>query len=258
MGKNEIIDVRREVRRRRVRMGVLAALFILLPLMSFGASKYIEEPESWRHLSGLWSRDLVLRPIGSSGCCEFVSNITGQSPRPSIAPGDSVVSMSLRLIKGRWKHALYQDTYGVILGDVVYAEASFHTVSGSCSSMPVECSGPLILQLSEVVPSEFRGALEALAAMPVAQRNYRQPGAVSIDRRFRASIFLAWLVQYGVWPALFLLMIFCRRNSKRLRRIHPLLRGGRVCPTCEYEMMEREPGVLLCSECGLKCRVGEG
>lgn len=267
MAKDGIIDVRREVKRRRVRTGVLAALCIVLPLMSFGASEYIEEPESWRRMSGFWSRDLLLRPTGSSGCCEFVSNITGQAAwssqtsswqHPSMEAGDIIVTTSLTIIKHRWKYSLYGLVDLITLGDAVYAEVSFQPVSGSCSSMPVECSEPLILQMSEVVTAEFSGALKALAAMPVAQRSYQHPGAVSIDRRFRASIFLAWLVQYGAWPALFLLLIFCGRNSKRLRRINPLLRGDKECPDCKYEMMEREPGVLLCSECGLRCRVGEG
>ena len=251
-----IIDVRAEVRRRKRRewwlCAVMVGLFfpVVWPEVAYfsAAARHREQDHRVRAAVQL-ARD------GAGGCCTVVQReemdhdaVVGAGGWTEWSSLD--VAADIRVRPAVSRVPLVRLPYSS--GWIVSVQVAFEWHDTACMSNDRDCLEPIFLEAMGETPEIHASGLEA------ARARLSSHGA-----RFVVREEIWWRVLAALLPWAFALVMFCVTplmwKQYRVRRAwQAVARGGKVCPACRYELAAQDDGVLWCSECGLKCRVGEG
>lgn len=256
-----IIDVRAEVRRRKRREWVLCAVMVGLFVLAVTPEVvYFSDAAHHRAQDHRVHMALELAPDESGGCCTVVRLQDLEVDRSGVlyttGGGVLVDWASLNVVADLQVRPAVSRVPLVGLpfssGWIVSVDVGFVWVDPVCRSSERACLEPIfLLAMGETPEFHASGVEEARARLS------------SRGARFVLREEIWWRAPAALLPWAFAIVMLCMTplmwRKYRVRRAwQGVLRGGKVCPSCRYELAARDEGVLWCSECGLKCRVGEG
>lgn len=251
-----IIDARAEVRRQKRREWVLCAVMVgLFVLAVIPEVAYFSDAVRHRAQDHRVRVALELAPDGAGGCCAVVRRLE-MAPDAVVGGGAWTEWSSLDVAADIQVRPAVSRVPLVGLpfssGWIVSVQVVFDWNDPSCSSNNRDCLEPIFLRAMGETPEFHASGVEE------ARARLSSRGA-----RFVLREEIWWRAPAALLPWAFAIAMFCMtplmwRKYRVRRRWQGVLRGGKVCPSCRYELAARDEGVLWCSECGLKCRVGEG
>lgn len=251
----DVIDVKAKVRALSLRTFLLfmyAWLFLCFAIAeSFFIGRF-EEGSYGNDPGKLEQRvEITLGPMTGTGCCAVehiqVSPVwrDGEWNRD---PEQLVIS--IHIFRG-----VSYGPMGIRLGESIYGILYvFMPPQGSpCGMMNPACVDDLIRDHARLYPDEYRQAVDLmLVNMRIPRRN------MSTMTQLQWWRLAPGILRFVCIIGAFVCVIVSLPLTVRRIRWGRVLKGERVCPSCRYELAARDDGVLWCSECGLKCRVGEG
>ena len=254
MAKDEIIGVRLEVKHRSRHSLVVSICAFVAACAGLGMALF-ESAEILVHGLRYGFHGLYLDLVGpdSAGCCKVLSVLI---PDTDARHGEYQGLFDLYV---QHEESIARYRPGVMWGlfDVAYGTEERLVIRWSrhatpCGNMSHACMEPILQEVAGIfVEVDER----AFASMIQGMASHRA------DYIYREHHW--WRAFVSVFKWVFLLIglvvpFLLFRRYAVTRKWKSLLKGEYACPACRYELAAQDDGVLLCSECGLKCSVGEG
>ncbi|TVQ76388.1 MAG: hypothetical protein EA380_08805 [Phycisphaeraceae bacterium] len=196
------------------------------------------------------------------GCCRVETVVEYDPKRWSVLrsaqheayfEGIEWVAVWVRHSEFKWQYGENTGPFTVTLGRSHWLNVSFqHFVPNSaCRTMPRICAEEAVRQALGDIDPTMTDLYDGFFAQIQPQGGSHRHD-VFRPVLFSISILTSSFVIIPV-AALYFYGLFVARNLLRWRI---LFKGSRRCPKCRYELLRHDDGMLSCSECGLKCRLG--
>lgn len=265
MGGSKVVDVRREVKRRGRRVAGALVVFLMFVVGVLAVRHFWMPADNWQERFNRGS--MVHIEVGEpdeQGCCRVIAT---QGPDRSMMEmfdrfereGTGIVRVETYFSAEEWTGELPIVDLPIRIGRRIDAFFDVYWLeTGKCTQLTRACIEPYIRAAFGEMNRDQGAALEhALAtfAVPSFYRASWEGYVFEIERRLIARWMLSLLLvlMFPVW------CVALWRRIRGLKRWRSLERGGKACPRCRYELVQRDGGVSLCPECGLWCSgVGDG